>query len=79
MGRLLDRAKSSDSSKCGNSVIAPENDPYHPAHNAAVVSVLIGIHPTTILVQPFDDTIMVTVTQNDRMGTMVSGTRKWRS
>ncbi len=71
MGRLLETANG-DTSKPGCTVQPPENDPHHPAHNAIATSVVIGTHPTTILVQPFDDTILVTVTQNDRMGTMVS-------
>lgn len=56
-----------------NSVIsAPANDPGHPAHNAIHGQVEIGGINTQVLVQPYDDCMFVAVTQNDRMGTMVS-------
>lgn len=71
MGRLLESAgKQAQKSRC--SITAPENDPLHPAHNAKSASVMIGTHLTTILIQPFDDVMLVTVTQNEKMGTLVS-------
>lgn len=54
-------------------IAAPDNDMGHPAHKAVSGEVTIQDKKATILIQPFDDTIFVTVTQNNRLGTMVSG------
>lgn len=69
MGRPLQAAKPEAGAV---EISAPANDMGHPAHRAVSGEVTIQEKKTTILIQPFDDTVFVTVTQNNRLGTMVS-------
>ncbi len=52
-------------------VVAPENDPQHPAHKAVLLTEVIGDHDTDFLIQPFDDRIFISVSQVGKFGTIV--------
>lgn len=56
----------------------PDNDSGHVAHSIKSATVEINGNRTNFLAEPFHDRIFVLVTQNQKMGTIVS-TRSRRS
>lgn len=52
-------------------ILLPDSDPHHPAHTARLLQAAIGDHATDFLIQSFDDRVFVSVSQMDKLGTLV--------